>query len=204
MAKEGKKSRPDNSEDSNPTPNLSPGTQTADAGSMEKIRDILFGNQVRDFERRFTRMNEEIARAAQNLRDESHKRLDALETFFKEELAALKKRIKTDNDQRIAEEKQRDEDFKNECAALRKSITEAEEKFEQHATDLRQQILEQSKQLTEEIQSKYDQATKDLRETAAGLDETKIDRSFMAQSLIEIAMRLSDHLENGSSDPSSE
>lgn len=172
-----------------PTPN----SEFAEAGSVDKIRDILFGNQMRDFERRFSQMEDRMAKSTMDLRDEINKRLEALELFFKEELDALKKRLKSETEQRVDMGRKQDDDLKNKSAMLEKAINEAEEKFSEHATELRQQILQQSKTLSVEIQSKHEQASQELKSTANGLDDAKIDRSTMAEYLIEMAMRISDH-----------
>jgi len=39
------------------------GAEPAAAASIDKVRDILFGNQVREFERRFARLEERIIKA---------------------------------------------------------------------------------------------------------------------------------------------
>ncbi len=138
-------------------------------------------------------MEERLIQATHDLREETYKRLEALELFFKEELEAIKERLKAESDQRLDADKQQTDDLKSKSASLNKAITQAEEKFSERTTELRQQILQQSKQLSAEIQSKHDQACQDLRQTADGLDDAKIDRSTMAEYLIEMAMRLSDH-----------
>ena len=79
-----------------PVKGASPGTDITDSGSVDKIRDILFGNQMRDFDRRFSHMEERLIKSTQDLRDETHKRLEALELFFKKELDALKARLKSE------------------------------------------------------------------------------------------------------------
>ena len=165
----------------------------ADSGSMEKIRDILFGNQMRDYERRFARMEEQVAQAMLEIREENQKRLEALEFFFKEELAALKDRIKAESDQRGDGDKKLNEELQKASASISKAITQVEEKLSERATELRQQILQQSKQLSTEIQMKNDQTAQDLKKTAEDLEESKINRSALAEYLVEMAMRLSDH-----------
>ncbi len=193
MAKKEGKNKPGPNRQSKESKTAAPNADFADAGSVDKIRDILFGNQMRDFERRFSQMEDRMAKATLDLRDEIHKRLEALELFFKEELEALKKRLKAETDQRVDMGKQQSENLKNRSDVLEKAIAQAEEKFSEHATDLRQQILQQSKTLSSEIQSKHEQASQELRKTADGLDDAKIDRSTMAEYLIEMAMRMSDH-----------
>ena len=48
--------------------------------NVEKIRDILFGSQMRDYEKRFQRLEERLTKDAEALREELKKRFDGLET----------------------------------------------------------------------------------------------------------------------------
>lgn len=190
MAKAGGKSKI--SPEPSPTSSQS-NAETVDGGSVDKIRDILFGNQMRDFERRFSQMEDRLVKATKDLRDETHKRLEVLERFFKKEQEALKDRLKSETGQREDEDKKLSDDLKRAASSLKKELSRAEEKLLELTTDLRQQILEQSKTLSEEIQSKNELASEALRNTAQGLDDAKIDRSTMAEYLIDMAMRISDH-----------
>lgn len=167
--------------------------EVTDTGSVDKIRDILFGNQMRDFERRFSQMEDRLAKATRDLRDETIKRLEALELFFKKEQASIKDRVKSEAEQRENEDRKLNDALQSSGSSLKKEITQIEEKFSALTSDLRQQILEQSKSLSEEIQNKNEQASEALQNTAQRLDDAKIDRSTMAEYLIEMAMRISDH-----------
>jgi hypothetical protein len=42
-------------------------------GNIDKIRDILFGSQSRDFERRFTRMEDRMIKEISDMRDDTRK-----------------------------------------------------------------------------------------------------------------------------------
>jgi uncharacterized protein YhaN len=167
------------------------GSEIADAGSVDKIRDILFGNQIRDFDRRFSQMEDRLAKATLDLRGETQKRMEALELFFNKELESLKNRIKAESDERADGDGRQNDELKSTASALKKAIAQVEEKLSESGTELRHQILEQSKSLTAEIQSKSEQASESLRSSANALDEAKIDRSTLAEYLIEMAMHLS-------------
>ncbi|MBI5896934.1 MAG: hypothetical protein HZB24_13340 [Desulfobacterales bacterium] len=184
--------RPAPAQETKPLKPPSLAEEGAEAGSMEKIRDILFGNQVRDFERRFARMEEQLNNSSAGLRDEVTKRLEALERFFKEELETLKTRIKGEAEKRSDGEKRLGDELKTASATLGKAIQQTEEKLAEGTTDLRQQILRQSKELIGEIQAKSEQATKALAQAGERLEESKIDRATLAEYLVDMAMRLSD------------
>jgi hypothetical protein len=167
------------------------GAEITDTGSVDKIRDILFGNQMRDFDRRFSQMEDRLVKATLDLRDETQKRMEALELFFKKELESLKQRMKSESEERVDGDSRLDDELKTTSSALKKALAQAEEKQSESATELRQQILEQSKSLTAEIQSKSEQASESLRSSTSALDESKIDRSALAEYFIEMAMHLS-------------
>jgi hypothetical protein len=193
MNKRGETPKPETVQDPKPVKSPSFNAEAGEAGSMEKIRDILFGNQVRDFERRFARMEEHLSKSAADLRDEVNKRMEALERFFKEELETLKDRIKNEAEKRSDAEKRLGDDLKGASAALSKAIQQAEEKASERTTELRQQILQQSKELIGEIQAKHEQSGRAIAQVAERLDESKINRGTLAEYLVDIAMRLSDH-----------
>lgn len=65
----------------------------AQNGNLEKIRDILFGAQVRDHDRRFSALEQNLVKEAAALRAELTKRFDALEAFMQQEVAVLSGRL---------------------------------------------------------------------------------------------------------------
>jgi hypothetical protein len=201
MAKAGGKVKTIAKQTANSAKSTPVSATTPDTGSVDKIRDILFGNQMRDFDRRFSLMEERMAKTTQNLRDEIYKRLEALEQYFKEELVVLKERLKAESDQRTDADKQQAEALQSSSESLHKAISETEEQFALQTAELRQQILKQSKSLSADIQSKYEQASQELRLTADGLNDAKIDRSMLAEYLIEMATGISNHSAETTVDP---
>src|SRR5215210_7153000 len=62
-------------------------------GNVDKIRDILFGVQMRDYEKRFARLEERLIKESGDLRDDTKKRFDALELYIKQEFESLSLRL---------------------------------------------------------------------------------------------------------------
>ena len=44
-------------------------------GNLDKVRDLLFGGQMRDFDRRFARLEERLIKETADLNDDVRKRL---------------------------------------------------------------------------------------------------------------------------------
>jgi len=74
--------------------------ENAEGANVDKIRDILFGSQMRDYEKRFVRLEETVTKAIDTLREDMTKRLDTLSNYIKEETDSLGQRIKTEKSER--------------------------------------------------------------------------------------------------------
>ena len=166
--------------------------ENATGENVGKIREILFGTQMRDYEQRFARIEERLFREIAELKDETRIRLDSLESYIKKEIESLFDRIKT-------ERGQRDESIKsllNEVKQLNKTsdkkINQLDDQLNKSARDLRQQLLDQSKNLSDEIVRKYEGMLAKLEQTARELRDGKVNRSSLSELFVEVAMRLSD------------
>lgn len=70
--------------------------EEAAPGNVDKIRDILFGSQMKDYETRFNRLEETLLSQTSDLRESTRKRLDALENYLRKELESLQSRLKAE------------------------------------------------------------------------------------------------------------
>src|SRR5271154_6148039 len=70
------------------------------AGNVDKIRDILFGSQMRDYETRFARLEKAVAKETAEIRETSRRRADQLEQYIKREFEMLESRLKAERDER--------------------------------------------------------------------------------------------------------
>src|SRR5712671_8008493 len=64
------------------------------AGNVDKIRDILFGSQMRDYESRFARLEETLIKETLEIRETNRRRFDQLETYIRKEFETVQTRIK--------------------------------------------------------------------------------------------------------------
>ncbi|QHG14774.1 hypothetical protein [Nostoc sp. ATCC 53789] len=158
--------------------------------NLDKVREILFGNQIRDTERRFTRLEERLIKELGNVRDETRKRLDALEIYIKQEVDSLTQRLKNEQTERDSQVKAVAEESKNIIISLEKKITQFDEQSTNSQRELREQILNQSKSLQDEIQQKSQEIVALIEREAQELRREKTDRSNLAAMFTELAIRL--------------
>lgn len=175
-----------------PTNELHPAPilETASGGNLDKIRDILFGAQMRDYERRFLRLEERVAKEAGDAREDIRRRFDTLEAFIKQELAALGDRLRAEQQQRVHTDEELTREVRDAARHINQRVHELDEQTAQTQRELREQILAQAKHLADEIRQKHDELTASLTREARELRHDKTDRAALANLFTELAMRL--------------
>ena len=166
------------------------GAETAGAGSLDKVRDILFGAQSREYEKRIMRLEERIARESSDLRGEIKMRFDSLEAYIKGEIQSLTDRWKTEQGERTDSVKDLSRGLGDLTATVEKKTLQLDEKVTNAQRELRDQILDQSKSLASDIRQKYEELSAALDREARELRNDKTDRSALADMFTELAMRL--------------
>jgi seryl-tRNA synthetase len=160
-------------------------------GNIDKVRDILFGGQMRDFDRRFSRFEERLAQETTELKEDMRKRLAALEQFVKQENASLGDRIKAEHDERATADKDLAREVRDGAKAMEKKTGQIDDQIEKLQRELRKQILDLHKKLTDDIRGKIDDVLARLNQESADLRNDKTDRATLAALLNEMALRLS-------------
>ena len=92
----------------------------AAAGNVDKIREIIFGGQMRDYDRRFSKLEQRLLKESEHLRRDLDKRIDDLESLVRNELSKLGEHLQKERAERMDGDKK-----------LRKELQELDEKTTQ-------------------------------------------------------------------------
>lgn len=166
------------------------GAEMTTPGNLEKVRDILFGAQMRDYDKRFNRLEERLIKEANDVREETRRRFETLETYIKQEINALSDRLKAENQQRNESGEETTREMRDTAKSIGQRISQLDEQASQAHRDLREHILSQSRELADEIRRKHDEITAALTRESRDLRSDKADRSALANLFTELAMRL--------------
>ncbi len=159
-----------------------------ESGNLEKVRDILFGQQSREIERRLTHSEERLRGDLEGMEREGAERITALEGFFKQELQALKERLTSEANARLelAERTARQADV-DRTDAERKLSAQAQ-MTETSLAELREALLEQGKRFAGELKSLRENTQATLEREVTILKRDKLDRQTLARSLADLAL----------------
>ena len=161
-------------------------------GNVDKIRDILFGAQIRTYESRFARMEETLTRETTELKETTKKRFDSLEAFFRRETESLAARWKEERDDRSEQLRALSAQLKENFETLLRKTASLEDRGAKTETGLRSELMEESNKLLDEIRARHADLSALLEKRVQELRHDKTDRSSMAALLTEMAIRLSE------------
>jgi len=162
------------------------------AGNVDKIRDILFGSQMRDYEARFARLEEALVKETVEIRETSRRRFDQSEAYIKKEFEAVQARFKTERDERLDTASLHSRELKELGEALSRRIRDLDDRSSSVERDLRSQLMQQARDLTDEMVRSHDEIATLLDKRVRELTDSKTDRAALATLFTEVALRLSD------------
>jgi hypothetical protein len=122
------------------------------ASSLEQVRELLFGQQYRELERKLARVDSHLAGDTEVLRGDLRQRLEALQTQLYKEVEALANRLAAEHTAQLDALNQVARESRDVVAALELRVTKLEEGLARSQRDVRQQILDQAKQFLDEMQ----------------------------------------------------
>jgi len=159
-------------------------------GNVDKIRDILFGGQMRDYEQRFADLENRLTKNIDLIATNFEKRVDRLNTFAKREIEKLNEQVKEERAARRDDDRQGARKLKELAQQVETWCVELEEQIGGEAQDLRGVLQDQSDELSGMIHDSHDQLSKDLVAETRNLADGKLAREDLAALLTEVALRL--------------
>jgi DNA repair exonuclease SbcCD ATPase subunit len=169
-------------------------------GNVEQIRDILFGVQMRDYEKRFSALETRLTKEAADLREDIRSRFDALELAMRQHIAALIESLAHEREHRTGAV----QEVADHVRALTQDVdTRAAQLDTQARTNhdaLRNRLELESRTLGDEIKNRFEALSATVEQHASTLHGAKADRTALASLFTEMARRL----ESGTTAPDAE
>lgn len=159
-------------------------------GNVDQIRDILFGGQMRDYERRFEELADQLKREAERVRMDLGKRLDNLEAYAKDQHESLQSQLKKLSAEAKANNEEQGERNRDLGKAVRAEISELESKVESGNATLRDRLLKLANDTAEQLRKLGEEQQGQLGRVGSELREDKVSRDELAGFFSEVALRL--------------
>ena len=168
------------------------GAAPADATpeSLDKVRDILFGGQMRAVESRLQGLESRLLRGQETLRADFAKQLGALDATLQREAQSLGERLAAERVKRTEELKALAAELKEALRGLEKRHQRLEETSGMADADLREGILQHSKAVMADIARLAERLTGELNRSVQELKAEKLNIASLAGLFGDMASRL--------------
>ena len=159
-------------------------------GSMHDVRELLFGGQMRDYDKRFKRLEERFNQENMHFREDMFQRLKVLEERVEGELDVLDDKVKIDRQERLTGITDLEHGLKTLKNELTNKITQLDEQFSKEIKTLRQQMHTKMQEISLQTRQQNETVVSLLNKEVAQLQDEKVNRSELATFFTDLGSRM--------------
>jgi hypothetical protein len=166
---------------------------TADAvggSNIDQLREGIFGGQLREYERRFARMEARLAKELTDAREEVRARCTALEKHVRDEVESMTVELRAAQQSRAAEERRLSQSIVDAGKGAEDRIVALTELVNRENRDLRVQLRERTKDIDHDVQRRHADLLALAERDLAELRDGKANRTDLSALFMEVALRL--------------
>jgi chromosome segregation ATPase len=158
-----------------------------DAVGVDKIRDLLFGNQMQDYDRRFSKLEERFLQRFKDVESEAKRNLEMYESNSKKQVDSLAAQLRSEKEARAESDKEIDRNLREQNQALEKQVRALSDQLSEMDRDVADRISRSDQLLREEIKQKIEGVQLMIEKMFSDLSNVKTDRNLLAGLFVEIA-----------------
>jgi len=159
---------------------------------VDKIRDLIFGNQIKDFEAKFEQIDETMHTLEEKITkalNESHHRLEKQTARSLEILETkIDKLSSSTHKERTKLKEHIDMTDKN----LQDQLDEQSDKFVTKLKIIKENIAHDNEKMSEEMRVMQREIQATVERNLSSLSNEKLSKDSMAQMLLDVAMKIQD------------
>lgn len=158
--------------------------------SLDQVRDILFGGQMRMVDARLQGLESRMQQEQSSIRADFTREIAEVNGSLKQGIAQVNEQLATERTKRSEDLKALSADMKELVKNLERRHQALEEAASQADAELRDHLLRQSTAQTADLAKTAERLTRKLDDVATTLQTEKVDISSLASGLSDLASRL--------------
>lgn len=163
------------------------GVPDGEVVGVEKIRDLLFGNQMLDYDRRFSMLEERFLQRFREVESETARNLSSLELSAKKQMESLEAQLRDEKDQRTDADKESERTQREHNDTVERRLRSISDQLSRVERDHADRLTQEVQALREEIKRRNDDLQHTIEKMFAELSNVKTDRNLLAGLFVEIA-----------------
>ena len=158
--------------------------------SIDQVRDLLFGGQMRMVDSRLQSLDERMAHETSAMRAEFERQISELDNSVKKEFARHSERMIAERTKRIEDLKALSAELRDSLKSLEKRHTNLEEAAGLADAELRDHLLKQGASFSNDLNRTSERLSSELDRITSQLQSDKLDSSAIVAGLTELAGKL--------------
>ena len=160
------------------------------AESIEQVRDLLFGGQMRMVDARIQSLDERLAHETSALRSEFERQLGDLDGSIKKEFARHAERLASERTKRVEDLKSLNSELRESLKVLERRHQSLEETAGLADAELRDHLVKNAAAFSSELARTSERIMSELQRITTALQAEKLDSAALAAGLTELAGKL--------------
>ncbi len=173
---------------------MAPQAVTAESGETEesvgKIRDILFGGQMREYEVRFQNLEVHLQAESRRAQDEMERRFGRLESYIREEFAKLSSRLQHETSERTEATKSLEATIGSAESRMATVMQTLDNGLKKDYQDLRHSLYELGLEQEQKLRDSRAELITSMQTHSRQLQNDKLGRDTLASLLDDLAARV--------------
>ena len=158
-----------------------------ETSGVDKMRELLFGNQMQDYDKRFSILEERFQQRMRDLETEQSRSLSSLEGTIKKQLESVAGQFREEKDLRADADKELERSLRDHTQALEKRLAQVSDQLARQERDFTDRLSHEVQGLREEMRRRQDDMRATTERMFAELSNVKTDRNLLAGLFVEIA-----------------
>ena len=158
-----------------------------EASGVDKMRELLFGNQMQDYDKRFSVLEDRFAQRMRDMESESSRSLTNLEATIKKQLESVAGQFREEKDLRADADKDMERSLREQTQALEKRLAQLSDQLARQGRDFTDSLGHEVQGLRDEMRRRQDDTRATIERMFAELSNVKTDRNLLAGLFVEIA-----------------
>src|ERR1700751_5993675 len=154
---------------------------------VEKIRDLLFGNQMQDYDRRFSMLEERFLQRFREIESETARNIGFLESSAKKQMESFAAELREEKDLRIDADKEIERIERDHNDTIEKRLRSTSEQLTRLEREQAERLTQEVQSLRDELKRRNEDIQHMIEKMFAELSSVKTDRNLLAGLFLEVA-----------------
>ncbi len=158
--------------------------------NVDQIRELIFGNQIKEFEARFEQIAETLVKLEAKITQAFEASQQKLQKETERSLEVLEKKIDNLAASTQKERSKLKELIDSTDENLHEQLNNQKDEFTTKFRMMKENIADENKKMAEKMATMQKEIETTLQKGLSGLSEEKLSRDSMAQLLLDVAMKI--------------